>query len=201
MPVWRATTPTRDGRAVRVHADAASAPNVATSAPTTELVPAVSAGRRQRARRALELAELHLVARVIADGGIGPWRSQTERRVGTARATFSQRGRLSRGVTAGLMTRDRCWRAVDADLDPGWPEFWLHLSRQALPPYRSEPLFLLGWSAWRLGDVRLARAAVGAALADDPGHRGAQMLLAMLGLRLDPDSVPSLAGACLAGAR
>jgi Domain of unknown function (DUF4192) len=102
---------------------------------------------------------------------------------------------------ADWMTRDRCWRVVEADPDPGWPEFWLHLSRRALPPYRSEPLFLLGWSAWRLGDVRLARAAADAALAEDAGHRGAQMLLAILGLGLDPGSVPSLAGASVAGAR
>jgi Domain of unknown function (DUF4192) len=192
---------------VRFPAYAASASNVGASV-TTDLVPAVSMGGRRRTQRALELAEVQFVARVVADGGIQPWRSQIERRFWTAHATFSRRGRLSRGVAAGLLvaladpvTRDHCWRAVEAEPGAGWPAFWLQLSRRALPPYRSEPLFLLSWSAWRRGDLGLARTAAGAALVEDSGHRGAQLTLAMLGLCVSSDRAPSLMHASAAGAR
>jgi hypothetical protein len=70
----------------------------------------------------------------------------------------------------------------------------MQLSRQALPPYGSEPLFLLAWSAWRRGDVRLAHSAAEAALAQDPGHRAAVMLLALLSLNLESGRLPSLVG-------
>jgi hypothetical protein len=89
-------------------------------------------------------------------------------------------------------TRDRCWHAIEAQSDPGWPTFWLHVSRRALPPYRAEPLFLLAWSAWRRGDVRLARAATGEALTEDPAHRAAAMLLAMMKVGIGPGRLPPL---------
>jgi Domain of unknown function (DUF4192) len=159
-------------------------------------------------QRALDLAELHFVARVVTDGGIGPWRSGAPQRLRVARAGFSRHGRLSRGVAAGLLvaladpvTRDRCWRAVEADPHPEWPEFWLSLSWRALPPYRGEPLFLLGWSAWRQGDLELAHTAAGAALVADPGHRGGHLLLAILRLGLEPDRVPFLGSDPTAGLR
>jgi hypothetical protein len=152
-------------------------------------------------RRAFEDAELQLVVRVVADGGIGPWRAVSDSRLRTALATFAPRGRLSRRVAAGLIvaladqqTRDRCWRVVESRIDADWPAFWLHLTRRALPPYRCEPLLLLAWSAWRSGEVRLARAAADDVLRADPGHRAAAMLRALLWLGVEPDRLPSLAG-------
>jgi len=56
------------------------------------------------------------------------------------------------------------------------------------------PLFLLAWSAWRLGDVRLARAAADDVLAQDSGHRAATLLAALLLLEVEPGTLPSLAG-------
>jgi Domain of unknown function (DUF4192) len=161
---------------------------------------AVPTRGRRRAQQALEDAELRFVARVVADGDIGPWRAAAEPRLRAARESFARYGRLARGVGATLVvaladqpTRDRCWRAIESQPDPGWPDFWLHVSRRALPPYRAEPLFLLAWSAWRLDDVRLARAAAGEALTEDPGHRAAAMLLAMLDAGVRPGRLPSLA--------
>ena len=163
---------------------------------------------RRRAQRALARAERHLVARMVTDRGIGPWRARCQRRLEAARRTFSRRGRLSRGLAAAVVvalsdkaTRDRCWREVEADRDPAWPAFWLHLSRHALPPYRAEPLFLLAWTAWRQGDVVLARAAAEATVAEDAGHRGAAMLRALLRLQLESRRLPSLACEHATGSR
>ena len=114
--------------------------------------------------------------------------------------TFARHGRLSRRVVADLVvaladqpTRDRRWWVVESGDDADWTAFWLHLSRRALPPYRAEPLFLLAWSAWRLGDIRLARTAADDVLAEDPGNRAAAMLLALLWLGAHPGCLPSLA--------
>jgi hypothetical protein len=163
-------------------------------------VHAVPAKGHRRTRQALQHAELRFVARVVADGGIGLWRAEAESRLEAARVSFSRDGRLARSAAADLVvaladqqTRDRCWRAVESQPDPAWPAFWLHLSHRALPPYRAEPKFLLAWSAWRLDDGRVARAAGGAALMEDPQHRAAAMLLAMLGAGVPPDRLPSLA--------
>jgi hypothetical protein len=163
-------------------------------------VHAVPAAGHRRTQQALQHAELRFVAGVVADGGIGLWRADAESRLEGARVAFSRHRRLPRSVAADLVvaladqqTRDRCWRTIESQPDPAWPAFWLHLSRQALPPYRAEPLFLLAWSAWRLDDGRVARAAAGAALREDPQHRAAAMLLAMLGAGVPPDRLPSLA--------
>lgn len=154
-----------------------------------------------RTRRAIEHAERRFVARVVADGGVGSWRAAVDRRLATALNVVSRRGGLSRRIAADLLvaladgpTRDRCWRLVELRSDVDWPAFWMQLSRQALPPYRSEPLFLLAWSAWRRGDVRLARSAAEAALAQDPGHRAAVMLLTLLWLNVESGRLPSLVG-------
>lgn len=82
---------------------------------------------------------------------------------------------------------------VESRADTRWPAFWVYLSRRALPPYRAEPLFLLAWSAWRLGDVRLARTTADEVLRRDPEHRGAAMLVALLRLGIQPGRLPSLA--------
>ena len=152
-----------------------------------------------RTRKALDEAESQFVARVVADGGIGAWRAATDQRLRTALATFARHGRLSRRVTASLIValadqpiRDRSWRMAESRIDVDWPAFWQQLCHRALPPYRTEPLFLLAWSAWRVGDVRLARAAVEEVLRQDPGHRAAAMLLALLWIGVEPGHLPSL---------
>lgn len=154
-----------------------------------------------RTRRALEEAERRFVAQVVADGGIDRWRATADQRLRMALDAFTRRSRLSRRVAADLLvalvdepTRDQCWQVVESRADVDWRPFSLHLSRRALPPYRTEPLFLLAWSAWRLGDVRLARAAADDVLALDPGHRAAALLRALLWLEVGPDRLPSLAG-------
>jgi Domain of unknown function (DUF4192) len=161
---------------------------------------AVPTRGRRRTQRALEEAERRFVGRVVADGGIGLWRAAADLRLSTARATFIRHGHLARAVAASLVvaladqpTRDRCWHAIESQDDPGWPSFWLHVSRRALPPYRAEPLFLLAWSGWRLGDVRLARAASDEALREDPSHRDAALLLMMLRVGVGPGRLPPLA--------
>ena len=155
---------------------------------------------RRRTQQALEQAELQFVTRVVNDGGIGPWRALTDQRFALAQATFLRQGRLSRAGAAGLVValadqpiRDRCWLAVESAPAPHWSAFWLYLSRRALPPFRVEPLFLLAWSAWRRGDLRLAVAAADAVVAEDCDHRGGVMLRAMLRDGLAPAQVPSLA--------
>jgi hypothetical protein len=142
---------------------------------------------RDRLRRALTHAERQLVARVVADGGIAQWRQESHRQLGRARRFFARSGRLARSDAARLLValadspvRDSCWLAVDAGPDATWPAFWLYLSGRALPPYRSEPLFLLAWSAWRLRQPTLARAAASRTVAENPKHRGAVLLLTML---------------------
>ena len=154
-----------------------------------------------RLRRALERAERQFVARVVADGGIGSWRVAVDQRLATALDVFSRRGTLSRQAAADLLValvdkpiRDRCWRLVESRADVDWRAFWMHLSRRTLPPYRAEPLFLLAWSAWRRGDVKFARSAADAALAQGPGHQAAAMLLALLSMQVEPGRLPSLGG-------
>jgi hypothetical protein len=160
---------------------------------------AVPIGGRHRIQRALEQAEVLFTARVAQDGGIDPWRRLTEARFLTARRTFARQQRLSRGDTAALIValidesmRDRCWVQVERDRDAGWIRFWFYLVRRALPPYRAEPLFLLAWSAWRLGEPQLAQVAADAALVEEPGHLSAAMLRTLVRDDIDPLLLPSL---------
>ena len=154
-----------------------------------------------RPRTAVEKAERRFVAQVMADGGIGPWRAVADQRLRAALDAFTRRSGLSRRVVADLVvalidepTRDRCLQVAESRTDVDWRGFWLHLIRRAPQPYRTEPLFLLAWSAWRLGDVRLARAVTEDVLALDPGHRAAALLLALLCLDVQPARPSSPAG-------
>jgi hypothetical protein len=160
---------------------------------------AVPGGRRVRLRRALERAEMTFAARIAEDGGIVPWRRLIEVRFLAARETFARRDRLSRTDTAALVlaltdepTRDRCWVQVEANRDPAWIGFWLYLARRSLPPYRAEPLFLLAWTAFRLRDAELARAAVDDTLIEEPRHTAASMLQQLVQSDTDPSLLPSL---------
>ncbi len=135
-----------------------------------------------RLRQALERAEVDFVAAVVADGGIGPWRRRVEGRFRAARDTLGRSG-VSRAETAALTValidqpvRDRCCRLVADDPDARWLALWRHLADRSLPPYRTEPLFLLAWTAWRRGDVPTARAAVGCARLQEPGHEASVLL-------------------------
>jgi len=160
-----------------------------------------------RLRRELDRAEQRVVAAVASDGGIGPWRRQVDRRFLVARDALAA-SRLSRAQTAALVVslvdpavRDRCWERVEAGPDQEWLALWRHLARRALPPYRAEPLFLLGWTAWRRGDGITAGVAVEGVLAEDPCHRAGGMLLELLRAGTDPRSLPCLLDGEAAGGR
>ena len=142
-----------------------------------------------RLRRALERAEIDFVTAVVTDGGIEPWRRRIEGRFRTARDALDRSG-VSRAESAALavaladgVLRDRCCRLIDADPDRRWLALWRHLADRALPPYRTEPLFLLAWTAWRRGDVPAARDAVGSARLQEPGHRPSVLLAEVLWTR------------------
>ena len=152
-----------------------------------------------RRRLVLERAERDFVAQVVADGGIEPWRRRVEGRFRSARDALARSG-VSRAESAALVValvdhavRDRCWQQVDADPDRGWLVLWRHLARRALPPYRTEPLFLLAWTAWRRGDLATARVALGCARDQDPAHRASLLLGRLLSTGTDPRLLPSLA--------
>ena len=153
-----------------------------------------------RLRRALERAEQDFVAEVVADGGIDPWRRRVEGRFRAARDALARSG-VSRVESAALIValvdravRDRCWLQVDADPDRRWLVLWRHLARRALPPYRTEPLFLLAWTAWRRRrhDDRAGRSRLRSR--PGPAHRASVLLGRMLAAGADPRLLPSLAG-------
>jgi hypothetical protein len=151
--------------------------------PATEL--AVPNRRKRRVRKLVERAEVLFVRQVVQDGGIASWRRQVQARVRAARDACVE-GRVASTETAALVValvdvpvRDACAWLVADEPDRSWVTLWLHLVRHAPPPFRAEPLFLLGWTAWRLGDLPLAAAAVAEARREEPGHR-ASVLLAQL---------------------
>jgi hypothetical protein len=156
----------------------------------------IPAGTKDRISRLTERAEVLFVRQVVRDGGIAGWRRDVEQRVLRARRACAA-GRVARTETAALVValvdeplRDLCCHLVDRDPDPTWAALWLHLVRHAPTPYRAEPLFLLGWTAWRLGDVPLARTAVGAARAEEPDHQAAVLLSRLLGGGFPAGEIP-----------
>lgn len=197
-----------------------SAPAYGAVLPTSTRVPPGSAGASVAAdipsppsqaagwiAQLLARAERDFVAQVVKDGGIGPWRRGVGSRLHSARDAAVEQ-RLSRSETAALVValldipvRDRCWLLVEADRDERWSVLWRHLARNAVSPFRAEPLFLLGWSAWRRGDAASTRAMTAAVLTEDPTHGAARMLLHMLQVGTDPTRLPSLAGGDRGGAR
>lgn len=142
-----------------------------------------------RRRRALERAESDFVAAVVADGGIDPWRRRVEVRFRAARDALDRSGGVgvSRAESAALavalvdrVVRGRCCQAVVDDPDHRWSPLWRHLADRALPPFRTEALFMLAWTAWCRGDLVAAQTAVGAAQREEPGHPGSILLAAVL---------------------
>lgn len=156
-------------------------------------------GRKQRMERLTERAEVLFVREVVRDGGVTPWRRRTESRIRAARDAYAL-GRLAWTETATLVValvdvplRDVCARLVEDDPHPAWVDLWLHLARHALPPFRTEPLFLLGWTAWHLGDAHLATAAVVEARRQEPAHRPAALLARLLAGGVGPGGRASAA--------
>lgn len=157
-------------------------------------------GAASRLRRHLERAETRFVAQVADQGGIGPWRQGVDARFETAGDRLAT-SRVSRAETAALVValadravRDRCWERVESGADERWLSLWRHLARHAVAPYRVEPLFLFGWTAWRRGDGISARVAVECALQEDPEHRATGMLAELLRAGIDPRTLPLLSG-------
>lgn len=158
-------------------------------------------GATPRIRRRLERAETRFVVQVADQGGIGPWRRDVDRHFEAAgdRVTTS---RVSQAATAGLVValvdravRDRCWERVEGGDDERWLALWRHLARHAVAPYRVEPLFLFGWTAWRRGEGISARVAVDCALQEDPAHQATGMLADILRAGVDPRTLPPLGAA------
>lgn len=87
--------------------------------------------------------------------------------------------------------RDAAWMAVDAGRIDGRP-LWRELARRLPPPFDAGPLFLFGWASWRDGNGALANIAAERAIASDPGYTAADLLLAVLGLGVDPRRMPRL---------
>lgn len=142
--------------------------------------------------RLTERAEVLFVQEVVRDGGVALWRRRTDGRIRAARDAYAL-GRLAWTETATLVValvdvplRDVCARLVEDDPHPAWVDLWLHLARHAPTPFRTEPLFLLAWTAWHLGDVPLATAAVVEARRQDPAHRPAALLARLVALGIGP---------------
>ena len=139
------------------------------------------------------------MADVVAGGGIGAWRRGMEGRVDAARDRIAT-SRVSRAETAALVValvdravRDSCWaRVEDDEADERWLVLWRHLARHAVAPYRVDPLFLFGWTAWRRGEDIAAKVAVDSALDEEPAHRASGMLAELIRAGVDPRLVPPL---------
>lgn len=134
-------------------------------------------GTRERFRRAI----------VRARGG-GP------QGLRPARLTDNEVARLLVGLT-DVDARDACWRVLEIRCSAQALAVCWQLAQRSLPPYRTAPLFLLGWTAWRRGDGALARIAVEQALQEDARYGAALLLLDILDHGIHPDEVPRLAGA------
>jgi hypothetical protein len=92
---------------------------------------------------------------------------------------------------SGYAVRDSLWLAQDGARIEG-RELWRTLATRLPVSYRSAPLFLFGWSAWRAGDGALASIATERALSADPGYGAASLLQVALARGLDPRSTPTL---------
>jgi Domain of unknown function (DUF4192) len=159
-------------------------------------------------QRALRHAEAALVLAVARRGGPSAWRAGTRERFRRAIRRARGRGRqdgpardwLTDHDVARLLVglvdvvaRDACWRDLDLRCSAEAFAVCWQLARRSSPPYRTAPLFLLGWAAWRRGDGALARMAALQSLDGDPGYDAARLLLVVLDHGLDPKELPRLA--------
>jgi len=85
--------------------------------------------------------------------------------------------------------RDELWHAVDQRRGEG-AELWLDLARRLPAPYDAAPLFLYGWSMWRVGNGALARIAAERCLVSCPTSTAARLLLTGVDLAVNPHAIP-----------
>ena len=156
--------------------------------------------------QALKQAEAAFVLAVRRRGTASAWQAGTRERF--HRAVYRARGggrpggrplltdrevaRLVVGLV-DLQARDTCWQDLDLRCSAEAFAVCWQLAQRSLWPYRSAPLFLLGWAAWRRGDGVLARVAAEHALEEDVSYEAARLLLVMLDHGLHPDELPRLA--------
>lgn len=69
---------------------------------------------------------------------------------------------------------------------------WTDVLRRVEPGYVPGPACLLAFAAWRVGEGALARVAIDRALAEDPGHRTAGILDALLSSGIGPHALITL---------
>lgn len=93
----------------------------------------------------------------------------------------------------GIELRDSVWLAIDEGRLDGRP-LWLELARRMPAPYDAAPLFLFGWTSWRVGAGALARIAAERAVESDPEYSAADLLLAALSHGVNPHDLPRLRG-------
>jgi hypothetical protein len=157
---------------------------------------------------ALKCAEAAFVLAAARRGTPSAWRAGTRERFRRAirRARAARRpdgpepdwlsnhdvARLLVGL-ADLGARDACWRDLDLRCSSEAYAVCWQLARRSLPPYRSAPLFLLGWAAWRRGNGALARIAALEVLDGDASYDAARLLLVVLDHGVEPDELPRLA--------
>lgn len=175
---------------------------------------AVLDGRRLYARRA-ELADVVAVtdprrtaalsATMPLAGHDGGQRPDEDARADVEHALAAARG-LPAGPTLGDVDLTRLgWALTDPRVrdtlyalavgrDAGHAEsLWAVLARTLPPPWRTEALVLLAFSAYTRGDGPLAGVSLDAALRIDPGHRMAIMLDQALQSGMRPDQIRELA--------
>ncbi|MEW2484518.1 DUF4192 domain-containing protein [Mycobacterium sp. NPDC049093] len=93
---------------------------------------------------------------------------------------------------ADVRVRDALMHVGDAEATASAESLWTVLARALPAPLRAEALTLLGFSCYRRGEGVLAGAALGAALADTPGHRLAGMLDTALQSGMRPEELSVL---------
>jgi hypothetical protein len=114
------------------------------------------------------------------------------RRADSATAPLSPAEIARFGVAlTDVQARDLLWTALD-DGSVDATRLLLELLRELPAPYDAAPLFLFGWSKWRLGNGTIASIAAERALESDPGYSAAALLLTAVQSGLDPRTTPTL---------
>lgn len=146
----------------------------------------------------LAAAEDRVTEAVLCNGLGRLQRGETAALLRTARdLSGRQRGlttaELARFAVAltDVDVRDAFWMAIDnRSLNA---DAFLHDLHTRVPaPYDAAPLFLYGWSQWRLGNGTLATMAAELALDSDPGYSAATLLIGAVLRGLDPRTTPYL---------
>lgn len=138
--------------------------------------------RRQRWREELRSRQARLLDRVERDG-TAPWLSEEE----LAALVVGLR-------ETGLRDDAWLWMERQPSQYPRALELWRQVARRAPERYRTPPLFLAAWAAWRSGSGALARLAIERALALEPGYGAARLLERAIVQGLDPRMAPLATG-------